>query len=492
VPGADATVTAGPQAAWYFADELVAVPRDHGAGFARHTRPMHDVRRWNELHPRRAPRELAPLVWIGAGDRVPRARVEPDAQWFVEDGRRRPLQLVPRLASNRSWFDERSAAYCGGREIAMRGTSDGDAFVARTLWPLAWQLGPGPAPAISLPPAARPGLALRALMRSTRIEAAEYKAVSLWQRGTRANWIGKAVLAFVVNGAQGDDDEAHAGHFSIATGRIAEDGDIASWLVNSIYALDVVSEKGILAAPVPLDRYQADLNSGQSWYRPSWVLALVLDDDRAAVRVQSALGRVFRHFWRQQLAYYHPTDNCTSIAMDTLRSLGLDVPRAGPTARLAAWAALPWLVVRERSLDQAKTTFDYLVTERTRLLPAVALEALFEHLWALVHRTRPPGALLESELAEDMAAIAWLELPQLPSSRAWGDAPAVSLDEYRARVPTDPDRRQIIPLPPRTLPEALQDDDLLPRLPHPSDLAVRWWAVAPLALAALALVLRGS
>ena len=57
------------------------------------------------------------------------------------------------------------------------------------------------------------------------------------------------MLAFMVNGAQGDDDEAHAGHFALVTGRTQEDGAIGDWLVNNFYALDSESEKGILAAP---------------------------------------------------------------------------------------------------------------------------------------------------------------------------------------------------------------------------------------------------
>ena len=83
------------------------------------------------------------------------------------------------------------------------------------------------------------------------------------------DWSGKPVLALMVNGAQGDDDEAHGGHFAIVTGRIAPDGGIGDWLVNNFYSLDVESEKGIIAAPVPLDNYLGDLNSGQNWYRPT-------------------------------------------------------------------------------------------------------------------------------------------------------------------------------------------------------------------------------
>lgn len=453
-------------------------------------RPMHDVRRWSETHSIRAPRERPPLVWVADADRLRNALLAGDAQSFTLGAAAWPLRLAPRLPTNSAWFDASSAVFFSATgRTSLRGRWDQSAFVASALWPEAWRLGPSPPAPIALPPAQRAGLALRQLMRR-ELPDPDFTTATLWQRAPGAGWHGKAIVAFIVNGAQGDDDEAHGGHFSIATGCIAEDGDLGEWLVDSFYSLDVVSEKGILAAPVPFDRYQGDLNSGQSWYRPSWALVAVLDDDRAAVRVQSALGRVFRHFWRGQLSYYHPTDNCTSIATDTLRALGLDVPIAGPTARWMAWLALPWLVLRERSLDKAKSAFDYLVTERTRLLPAIALEAVFESLWSIALGRRGATGALGREFEQDLAALAWMRIPQIPSSRPTGDAPAVSLAEYRARVPADPARRKIIPLAPRALPEQLRDDDVLPRLPHPSELAIRWWIVAPLALAALVLVLR--
>ena len=137
----------------------------------------------------------------------------------------------------------------------------------------------------------------------------------------------------MVNGAQGDDDEAHAGHFALVTGRVQEDGAIGDWLVNNFYSLDVESEKGILAAPVPLDNYLADLNSGQGWYRPSCMLVAVFQRPRvgaAAVRAH----RVYNQFWRHQLVYYHPTTNCTSISVDDCARSAWTFRRA---ARQADW-----------------------------------------------------------------------------------------------------------------------------------------------------------
>ena len=260
------------------------------------------------------------------------------------------------------------------------------------------------------------------------------------------------------------------------TGRVAADGAFGGWLVDNFYTLDAESEKGIVAAPVPLDNYLADLNSGQAWYRPSCLLVAVLRDERAAALVQGALNRVYNQFYRHQLDYYHPTQNCTSISIDTLRALGWPVPARGATSAVGAWLAFPFVALAKRSLAHAATTFDYQRTDLTRLLPAVALEDAFASLWALVHGERPAGdGPLARMLADDVAALAYLRVPQLPSSRVYGDAPVVSLAEYRARVPRDPAKVQAVPVPARPFPAALRDPDLLPRAARPSERALAVW-----------------
>ena len=230
----------------------------------------------------------------------------------------------------------------------------------------------------------------------------------------------------MLNGAQGDDDEAHAGHFALVTGGTQEDGAIGDWLVNNFYALDSESEKGILAAPVPLDNYLADLNSGQGWYRPSQMLVLVLASDRAAALVQGALNRTYNQFWRHQLPYGHATMNCTGISVDVLRTLGWPIPVRGPTSRLAAGLGFPFLVAKERSIAKARIAFDYLVEDQTRLMPAAAFEECGAAALGLamsgIGDASDSGPLARM-LAEDIDAIAFARFPQFPSSRVFGDAP---------------------------------------------------------------------
>ncbi len=282
----------------------------------------------------------------------------------------------------------------------------------------------------------------------------------------------------MVNGAQGDDDEAHGGHFALVTGRVADDGSIGDWLVNNFYTLDAESEKGIVAAPVPLDNYLSDLNSGQGWYRPSYLVIAVLRDARVPALVQSALNRVYNQFYRHQLTYYHPTENCTSISVDTLRALGWPIPARGPSSRLLAWLGFPVLALKERSIAKAKLSFDYLYADQTRLFPAAAAEEAFASLWALAHGAAGAEASrIQSMLAQDLDALAFVRMPQFPSSRAIGDAPAVTTREYQARIPSDPALVQIVPVPPRPFPAALRDPDLLPPARHPSDYAMVIWGI---------------
>ncbi len=473
---------ASPQAAWYFRKETVAVPRDGlpQASIERGVPAFEELARWAAAREITAPIDYPPLVWLAAPNVLRDARLAPGGQAVSTAQRTLRLRLEPKLALNRSYVDATSWAFFESRELSLRGSATPDGFVARSIWPQDFRLGPL-APPQRVLPEAEPATALRTLMRELPQGGARspFAATTLWQGdGAAADWTGRPVLALMVNGAQGDDDEAHGGHFAIVTGRVQADGQIGEWLVNNFYSLDVESEKGILAAPVPLDNYLADLNSGQGWYRPSTMLVAVLRDERAAALVQSGLNRVFQQFYRHQLVYYHPNQNCASISVDTLRALGWDVPARGPSSRVLAWAAYPFIAIKDRSIDKARLAFDYLRTDQTRLLPAAALEQAFASLWAMGQDGADAGpGRLAQWLGQDLQALAFLRFPQFPSSRAFGNAPAVSTWEYRTLVPSDPAMAQIVPVPPRPFPAELRDSDLRPAPWTPADYATLVWGV---------------
>ena len=79
-------------------------------------------------------------------------------------------------------------------------------------------------------------------------------------------------------------------------------------------------------------------------------------------------------------------------------------------------------------------------------------------------------------LATDLEALIYLQFPQLPSSRAWGDAPVATLHEYRQRLPRDPSKVKTVPVPPRPFPSSLRDPDLLPPPTPASETIAAIWA----------------
>ncbi len=471
------------QALWYFRGETIAVPRPGGApaGFSLNMHAFDDIRHWAPARPAANALDDPPLIWIAAPQIVRNARIDGNGATLTVAETALPFRPVEKLPLNRSYYDASSVAYFAQRPVTVRGTLLGDRFVARTIWPDDFRLGASLPPVLAPADPADPALQLRALMRAELRGGAQspYAASTLWQRPSAPSpWIGKPVLGFMVNGAQGDDDEAHGGHFALVTGRVQADGSIGDWLVNNFYSLDVESEKGIIAAPVPLDNYLADLNSGQGWYRPSYMLVAVLRDERAAALVQSALNRVYNQFYRHQLVYYHPNENCASISVDTLRALGWSIPARGPSSRLLAWVGFPFIAAKEGSIGKAKLAFDYLRSDQTRLMPAAALEDAYASLRALGGGVQADDqGPLAQMLEADMEALAFVRFPQFPSSRAWGDAPAVSPWEYKARIPNDPALAQIVPVPPRPFPDDLRDPDLLPRTWRPSDYALVVWSI---------------
>ncbi len=454
--GRDDTAPATAAARWYFEREVIAVPRPGrrspvSRGACDRSPTSSDGQRERDGH---APPDHPPLVWVAAPEVVRDARIAEDGRRLETASGSIALDLVPRIPLNRSYFDASSLAFFRTRTLRARGTLGNSGFVARTLWPSDFRLGPEAPPERPVAADLAPGDALRARMREMPQGGAEapFAAETLWQRpGASRDWTGLPVLAFLCNGAQGDDDEAHAGHFAIATGRIDAHGDIGDWLVNNYYSLDIESEKGILAAPAPLDNYQGDLNAGQSWYRPTHVLVTVLDDARAAHLVQSALLRLFQQFWRHQLVYDHPRDNCTSMSVDVLRSLGLRVPARGPTSVAGAFLHLPIDALRRRSLAAARTSYDYATADLTRLLPAVATEDVFVALCASSPARRrrwddravaPRGRARDLIAAHSPVAVE----PGVRRCRRRGPR------RVSRSVPRDPAQHQIVPVPPRPFP----------------------------------------
>lgn len=471
-----------PQALWYFEDEVIAIARAGLpiAGFARNASAAKDVAAWAAPGPPAMPLEYPPLVWVAAPETIRGATLMSHGTRIEVDGASWKFDVVPKIPLNRSYYDETSIAFISGQALTIRGCLREETFVARTIWPEAFRLIDD-APIREIEATAQ---GIRTLVREEPAGGARsgFQAMTLWEREPRAarQCEGTPVLSAMLNGAQGDDDEAHGGHFAMVTGRVGRNGAIGDWIANNFYTLDAFSEKGVAAAPVLLDNYLADLNSGQAWYRPSYLIVAVLRDERSASRVQGALGRVYNQFYRHQLVYDHATMNCASISIDVLRAVGWQVRARGPASPLLAALGVPYFALREKSLAKAASTFDYLTEDRTRLFPAAAFEEIGADLLRLArHAHDRPCSQFEAWLADDIEALIFLRVPQLPSSRVWGDWPIESVGEYRARVP-DPAKARIVPVPPRPFPASLRDADLAPHLPRRGERALALWGIATL------------
>ena len=473
------------QGLWYFKDDVLAVPlaAHPVSDFKPHTSIADGVRNWAAsadtatlAHPG--------LVWLGAPEILDHAAILPNGRELrAQDGATTELLLVPKIATNLSYWDASTTAFFGKRPVRMRGTlqqvGGKPAFVARTVWPKDFALDP--AKLVAKPLAANETLA-SFVQEAGGGAASPFSTRLLWERtpGQSRQWQHKPVLGIMLNGAQGDDDEAYGGHFAIATGTIGKQGEWSDWLVNNFYNLDSFSEKGIVAAPVPMDNYLMDINSGQQYYRPSYMLVAVLNKARTAAAYQGGVQRVFNHFYRHDFTYQHAAANCTGISMDVFKGLGWNVPERGATSSLKALGAYAYLSAKDMSLTSGRRIYDYLTEEQVRLYPAVAFEAAGNDLMQLVGAAAGPQRDLtayEKQLQEDVEAIVLVRIPQVPSSRAMGSNPVFSFDEFMKRTPPDQKDWKIVPVGPRPFPEALRDKSIAASTP----------SLVPLPIAGIAL-----
>lgn len=512
--GACADCATIPQALWFFRHESIALPRPGHpvAGFDPRLRAADDLQHWSARTPPGTAREYPALVWTGSPQVIAAALLDSRGEQLRTADATSAFALAPRLASNRSWYNADSAAFLSRRELRLRGKSmpaaapapeagapaghqagaqtgaQAGRFVARSIWPADFRLDP----AARLQPVAASAPAIRAWVRRDPDGGAQgsFATQLVWQRdpGAAARRAGAPLIGIMLNGAQGDDDEAHGGHFGLLTGRVGEQGQMHDWLIANYYTLDAESEKGIIAAMLPLDSYLADVNSGQAWYRPSYMLVATLRDERTAAHLSSALARVFNQFYRHQFVYQHAAANCTGISVSTLRAIGWQLPALGATSWPKAIAALPVVALGSGSLTEGRAMFDYFSEDQTRLFPAQAFEQAGADLLQLVageatRRLTP----YEEMLRQDVEEILLVRIPQLPSSRAWGSYPVADIDEYRRRLPQDPARRQIVPVGPRPFPPDLVDPASPAARLRRSDYALAAYALGLLALGGLAL-----
>jgi hypothetical protein len=449
--GECADCVAPEQALWYFHLEQILTPRP-------------DVPK-DPAHP--------PLVWLGSSQMRAGARLSSDGTTLIQaDGQSVPLQLVQKHPFNKSWFNETSKEFFQRRSLRVRGVQNGAAFVARTIWPEDYDrvFDQGALPLLEAGKSVALKDELQRLIEGPARAEDQLAVRLLWERTSgRREWYSKPVLGLLLNGAQGDDDDAHGGHFAFVTGVMGPRGEWADWVVNSFYPLDVVSEKGILAAQVPLDNYLMDLNSGQQWYRPSYLAVAILKDERTARRLQASARTAYERFYRHELKYDHAYANCAGISIDIAREAGWNIPFWGPTFGvanpIAAFIGLGKAI--KDGVKKGRQTWSYLTEEQVRVFPRATFESGLKDILDLAagrQRDRQ-GTMTEYEqaLQDDVLAVLFVRIPQIPSSRAFGRDPVRGAMEYNSRVPTDESLWQKSPVRERPFPPTRDS------LPPPSE-----------------------
>lgn len=469
-----------PQSLWFFQDDYIAAPTSTVlvAGVSPKLDRRADVKAW-ALMLDAAQLAYPTVTWIGAPQIMESATIGVDGKQVSMDGTPYGFTLVPKIHTNLSYANAATTAYLHQRPVRMRGALQDKAgkptFVARTTWPADYAID---TQRLSLQPLTRRADLKSYVQDPANVREGAVTTRLIWERtpGAGRNAAGKPVMGIMLNGAQGDDDESLAGHFGIATGYFGAHGKWADWAINNIYSLDSYSEKGIVAATLPMDNYLTDVNSGQQFYRPSYMLVAVLKNARTAVAFQGGIQRTLNHFYRHDFVYDQSSQNCAGVSIDVLRDLGWHIPQEGPTSRIKALAAYVYVAATEQSLKSGRGIYDNINEEQTRLFPARAFDAAGWDLLELVNAAPSSTRVLssyEQQLKEDVEAIMLVKIAQIPSSRVWGSAPVYSFDEYMQRTPSKRADWKIVAVAPRRFPLALRDGGApLPSAPPPVPLPV--------------------
>jgi hypothetical protein len=414
---------------WYFLDDVIATPK---AG-------------------------TPALIWIGAHELVEGATLSKDGKTLLlKDGTSVPVALVPKIESNQSYYDTSSVAYFQGRTLRLRGEyveqSGVRTFVARTIWPEDYRVD---AANIQAADAKNSG-DIDSLVSADKGGAKQpFQTEVLWERPGDRQWDGKPVMGVMLNGAQGDDDETFGGHFSMFTGRYGPGGSMADWMFDNFYDMNTTSEKGIVASMVPMDKYMTDLNSGQSWYRPTDMIVMIMKDDRVPAEVQEMFKTRYAQYYAQDFKYDHTHLNCTALIADPVRAAGWHFPKDGATPKPIAKAIGALAGKIAGNAQAGEEIYQSLIEEPTRGFPRKAFDSVGGDLLSMegADGADPLGRKLtpfEKMMQEDIVAVLWVRLPQIPSSRKFGREPVSGVTDYLLR--TGGKIKQTVPTYPRPFP----------------------------------------
>lgn len=387
------------------------------------------------------------FIW-NKGQNVLQGKLSPYSKTLATQEKYYVFTPTAKIPTNLSYYNDSSSKFFENKEVIVKGDIEDNKFIAQSIWPTEYSFNSELTPSTNKS-------SIKQLVQNEKLNSFDPQV--LWSKDNKPVSIkNKPVLGFILNGAQGDDDEAHGGHFAVATGTIDKNGQFNNLLVNNFYGINSFSEKGIIASRVPLDLYQADLNHGQSWYRPSYMLFAVLKNEQLSMQYQKSINHKFSEFYQHHFEYNHALANCSGINLETLRSLGWNIPKQGVESYIKGIGAIPYVTLTD-SFDSAKKGSNYMMSEKTNLYPFVAFDIISQDLLNRIAQGKNLRSDFEKQLADNLEAIIYVKIPQFPSSRAFGSAPIYSFDEYMKRVPENKNDWKIVPVEPNVFPANLKD-----------------------------------
>jgi hypothetical protein len=137
------------QALWYFQNDVIAVP--HGgisaAGLAAGSPGYENVLRGLQELGAQAHLPYPNLIWLGSPEIISGASLSNDGEMLqTHGGERIAFSLVPKISTNRSYYNASSLKFFRQRSLRIRGTAHSQngipEFVARTIWPEDFRMRP--------------------------------------------------------------------------------------------------------------------------------------------------------------------------------------------------------------------------------------------------------------------------------------------------------------------------------------------------------------
>ena len=147
----------------------------------------------------------------------------------------------------------------------------------------------------------------------------------------------------------------------------------------------------------------------------------------------------YAQYYAQDFKYEHDHLNCTALIADPLRGEGWNYPNQGSTPKWIA-KGLGALAGKVSGNKQAgDEIYQSLIEEKTRGIPRAAFDSVGGDLMQMegadgaepMTRKLSP---LEQKMKEDIVAVIWVRMPQIPSSRPFGREPVTGTMDYIMRT----------------------------------------------------------